>query len=319
MSVSGDQGSILIVDDVPANLQVLSRLLSEQGYRVRIAVSGTLGLQAVRLAPPDLILLDVLMADLDGYAVCRALRDDPQTRTIPVLFLSALDTTDDKLQAFDAGGMDYITKPFQAAEVLARVKTQMARRLAERRLQEMQTRLQTIVDNAPAGIALLDQAWQVRECNRRWGELLGRDADAVLDMNLLSLAHPDDVEQRRERFAALADGTLVRYERETRLLHSDGGFFWSDLVVVPVLSLQNPEGAFVAMLGEAPAPPMLNPRQREVLLLMAQGLTYNAISTQLSISERTVRYHVDEILKRLQVQSRSEAIAYIARQKSLDE
>jgi len=314
MQFRDDHNSVLIIDDVPANLQVLSRILGERSYRVRVATSGLLGLQAARLAPPRLILLDVLMPDLDGYSVCRALRADPQTASIPVLFLSALDATDDKLEAFAAGGADYITKPFQVAEVLARVEVQMARQRAEASLQASQSRLQTIVDNVPAGIALLDRAWQVRQCNRRWAALLGLDPSQVLQMNMLALAHPDDREQRRMRLEALASGTLARYQRETRLTHSDGGFFWADLIITPVVPVQAGGDAFVAMIGEASVATELNPRQREVLMLMAQGRTYKAIGVQLSISERTVRYHVDEILKRLQVQSRAEAIAYISRQ-----
>ena len=120
------QDDILIVDDTPANLQVLAQLLTEQGYRVRPAPSGSLALKSAQRNPPDLVLLDIMMPGMDGYEVCRRLKEDERTRKVPVIFLSALSETLNKTQAFSAGAVDYITKPFQAEEVLARVKTHLA-------------------------------------------------------------------------------------------------------------------------------------------------------------------------------------------------
>jgi PleD family two-component response regulator len=117
---------ILIVDDTPANLTVLSAILGKRGYRVRPAINGMLALKAAQKAAPDLILLDVQMPGQDGYEVCRQLQADPQTRAIPVIFISALDDVLDKVEAFQVGGVDYITKPFQNEEVLARVENQLA-------------------------------------------------------------------------------------------------------------------------------------------------------------------------------------------------
>src|SRR5215212_4319555 len=117
---------ILIVDDTPANLNVLSAILGKRGYRVRPAINGALALKAAQKAAPDLILLDVQMPGMDGYQVCRQLKGDAQTRDIPVIFISALDDVLDKVEAFQSGGVDYITKPFQIEEVLARVENQIA-------------------------------------------------------------------------------------------------------------------------------------------------------------------------------------------------
>jgi diguanylate cyclase (GGDEF)-like protein len=117
---------ILIVDDKPENLHVLSTLLTEQGYCVRGVVSGSMALRAVQSAPPHLILLDIMMPDMDGYAVCKQLKADPKTASIPIIFISALDEVFDKVQAFQNGGVDYITKPFQWEEVLARIKTHLS-------------------------------------------------------------------------------------------------------------------------------------------------------------------------------------------------
>ncbi len=120
------RGDILIIDDKPANLQLLSTILKERGHTVRAVVSGAMGLIAARTIKPDLILLDVRMPGLDGYEVCRELKADALLCQIPVVFISSLEDTQLKLKAFQSGGVDYITKPFQVEEVIARVEAQLA-------------------------------------------------------------------------------------------------------------------------------------------------------------------------------------------------
>ena len=117
--------SVMIVDDVPENLQVLAKMLQQDGFLVRPVPDGRLAIHAATNEPPDLILLDILMPVMDGYQVCRELKLHPVTREIPVIFLSALTETFDKVKAFEAGGVDYITKPFQFEEVRARVCTHL--------------------------------------------------------------------------------------------------------------------------------------------------------------------------------------------------
>lgn len=127
---------ILIVDDNPINLRLLTRILKENNYAVRAVLDGERALSAVEAALPDLILLDVMMPEMDGYEVCRRLQTDDSTREIPVIFISALEDTKDKVKAFEAGGVDYITKPIQVAEVLARVEVHLALRQARHDLQK---------------------------------------------------------------------------------------------------------------------------------------------------------------------------------------
>ncbi|RKZ79901.1 MAG: hypothetical protein DRR19_24345 [Candidatus Parabeggiatoa sp. nov. 1] len=119
------KGNILVVDDKQENLHLLITMLSKQRYEVRPACSGTQALSAVRSICPDLILLDIMMPQMDGYEVCECLKSYEQTKDIPIIFVSALSETFDKVKAFSVGGVDYITKPFQAEEVLARVKTHL--------------------------------------------------------------------------------------------------------------------------------------------------------------------------------------------------
>jgi two-component system, sensor histidine kinase and response regulator len=132
---------ILLVDDTLNNLKVLSRVLTVQGYQVRKALSGKMAIQACQMVPPDLILLDILMPDMDGYAVCQELKADQNTAGIPVIFISALDAGFDKVKAFDVGGVDYITKPFQVEEVLARVKHQLTIQQLQKDLKQLNQRL----------------------------------------------------------------------------------------------------------------------------------------------------------------------------------
>lgn len=135
---------LLIVDDTPDNLRILSTTLTQQGYEVRCARSGSMALMGARIIQPDLILLDIKMPKMDGYEVCQQLKADAQTSEIPVIFLSVLDETFNKVKAFTVGGVDYITKPFQIEEVLARVQNQLTLRLLQKRLAEQNTLLRTL-------------------------------------------------------------------------------------------------------------------------------------------------------------------------------
>jgi two-component system NtrC family sensor kinase len=132
---------LLIVDDQPDNLQVLSAILESAGYKVRKAINGEFALKVIRLQPPDLILLDVLMPGMGGYEVCQQLKQDPTICEIPVIFLSALSRGEDKVKGFEVGGADYITKPFQAEEVLARLTHQLEIRSLQARLQQRNQQL----------------------------------------------------------------------------------------------------------------------------------------------------------------------------------
>lgn len=142
------QADILVVDDTPANLRLLAQTLSERGYGVRTVTSGERAFESALAAPPDLILLDVRMPEMDGFAVCRQFKADERTRAIPILFISALDDLRDKVEAFHAGGVDYITKPFQVEEVLARTETHLALRRLQARLEATNLRLQRELDLA---------------------------------------------------------------------------------------------------------------------------------------------------------------------------
>ncbi|MGB8702987.1 MAG: EAL domain-containing protein [Thermosynechococcaceae cyanobacterium] len=129
--------NIVIVDDNLSNLALLTSILAEQDYKVRRAISGAVALRAIQTAQPDLILLDINLPDMTGYEVCAQLKQDPSTRDIPIIFISALNETLDKVKAFTVGGVDYISKPFEMAEVLARIENQLSLQRAKAEIQQL--------------------------------------------------------------------------------------------------------------------------------------------------------------------------------------
>ncbi|MGB8702327.1 MAG: response regulator [Thermosynechococcaceae cyanobacterium] len=184
-SPGADKGNLLIVDDTPDNLRLLSSTLTERGYKVRSVINGAMALMGAQAAPPDLIMLDIKMPDMDGYEVCQRLKENPQTREIPVIFISALDEVFDKVKAFTSGGVDYIQKPFQIEEVLARIENQ----LTIRRLQ----------------VQLLARNRQLQH------------TQADLEQ---ALAHERSLKQRIEEMAAIEERNRIAREIHDSLGHS---------------------------------------------------------------------------------------------------
>ncbi len=138
--------SILIVDDTIYNIQLLSLMLVKQGYQVQQASSGLEALEKVNQQPPDIILLDIRMPDLNGYEVCIKLKNNPATKDIPIIFISSIEESSEKVEAFSVGGVDYISKPFQLIEVLARIETHLRLCSLQKKLQEQNEQLQLSSD-----------------------------------------------------------------------------------------------------------------------------------------------------------------------------
>ena len=173
------KNNILIVDDTPENLSILRKLLTEKGYQVRPALNGEVALKAVQSQAPDLILLDIMMPGMDGYEVCKILKANEETSHIPVIFISALTEVETILQAFGVGGVDYITKPFQSEEVLARVRTHLALQDAMYEKEAARKLLNTIMGSIDNAIITVDSARQIINSNKPidsvCGELHGDD------------------------------------------------------------------------------------------------------------------------------------------------
>jgi len=175
---------ILAIDDEAVYLHAIVGLLSES-YKIIIALNGLEGLKIARSDPaPDLILLDVLMPDMGGFEVCRQLKKDPHTKDIPVVFLSALEEVENKTKGFQVGGVDYITKPFQGEEVLARVKTHIENRFLHLQLARENARFKTLAEASFEGIIIHDQGIII-DVNNEASRVLNCKPEALLGQNLL--------------------------------------------------------------------------------------------------------------------------------------
>jgi DNA-binding response OmpR family regulator len=172
---------VLVVEDAPINVEIVLNLLGQDGsLAMRVARTGTEALEAVRADPPDLILLDIGLPDLDGYAVCERLKTDPTSANIPIIFLTSRDEPEDVVRGFEAGGVDYITKPFEALELQARVSCH----LAQKRWMDAERALITELEAALAEVKALSGlipicAWckQVRDDQGFWQQVESYVAD----------------------------------------------------------------------------------------------------------------------------------------------
>ena len=172
--------NILVVDDTPQNLKLVGDLLEVKGYAVTTAADGRAALQLLRTRKFDLVLLDVMMPPgPDGFEVCEQLRADGATRDVPVIFLTALDDTFDKVRAFSAGAVDFVTKPFRSEELLARVGTHLALRQARRSLEEQNTRLREEIEAHNRAKGTIECLVEEIRSNHDFGEILG-DAPALI-------------------------------------------------------------------------------------------------------------------------------------------
>jgi len=187
--------TILVVDDTPANLEVAVSYLEDNGFNVLVAQDGEEALSRAQRALPDLILLDVMMPGLDGFATCVRLKALPGVEQIPVIFMTALTDVADKVRAFAAGGVDYVTKPFQVEELLARVRTHLALRAAQlrlaaqhHRLQASEVRYRRLFETSKDGILLLDAEYErVTDVNAALVEMLGLPREAIVGERLCEL------------------------------------------------------------------------------------------------------------------------------------
>jgi len=179
------QHTILIIDDTPANLKLLHDVLTKEGYRIRIANSSVQGLQSAKSVPPDLILLDVQMPEMDGYALCRELKADPLTNPIPIIFISASDEgAFNTVKAFEVGGIDYISKPFNAVEVLARIKNHLRLSILQKQIRESlatsQHMLQAVVNHSPTVVYIKDLDGRYLLANREFERILNVPEGSIL-------------------------------------------------------------------------------------------------------------------------------------------
>jgi len=294
--------TLLVVDDTPANLGVVCDALREAGVRVLLAESGPAARAVLTRLTPDLVLLDVMMPNEDGFAVCASLRANPGWRELPVIFLTAIDDPGQKLRAFAAGAVDYVTKPVHVPELVARVRVQLDLRAARRSLEEKNSELESEI------AIRLDAEAQLATSLDRAVVVLARDGSLLFATRL-------------------AHGLMAKFSITSAALPSATRFTSGDSVLnVRRFTESGRDDLLMLALEEEHAPPGpaalltlgLTPRQAEVAYWVAQGKTNPEIAIILGASPRTIDKHMERILARLGVENRSAltfATADLLRQK----
>jgi two-component system cell cycle sensor histidine kinase/response regulator CckA len=264
------QPTILLIEDNTANLSVLTDFLTEHRFRVMVARDGESGIRVARQGQPDLILLDVRLPDINGFDVCKQLKSSDETRQIPVLFTTVTADVTNKVKGFEAGGVDYITKPFQLEEVLARVRTHLElRRLqtqlerayaeveervqqrtgelkqANAALQESEERFRVLYESNPTMYFSVDQQGTILSVNRFGAEQLGYTTAELENTPMINLYHPEDHPVVDEQMAACLNNLLQVVQWECRKIKRDGGVIW---VRESARAVQQADGQLLALL-----------------------------------------------------------------------
>lgn len=253
----GCNADILIVDDTPDNIRFLSTRLSEEGYRVRKAINGAMAITAAKMVPPDLILLDINMPEMNGYEVCDVLKQDEKTSSIPIIFLSVLDDIENKVKAFIYGGVDYITKPFHLTEVLVRVHHQLSLQAAKREILQLNAQLEERVRERTralkiANAGLQQEIFQRQQAQARLLEMALHDSltglpNRTLFMESLEKAFEKANIDASQQFAVL----FLDCDRFKVVNNSLGHFVGDELLVAIAQRLQSLKrtGDVLARLG----------------------------------------------------------------------
>lgn len=294
-----NQGTVMIVDDTPANLAVLSDALQENGYRVLVATDGYSALEQLGYIKPDLILLDGMMPGIDGFETCRRIKSDPQTANIPVLFMTALGDLDDLLRGFDEGAIDYIVKPFRTEEVLARVAAHINQARITGRVEEA---LAIGGLNALAINALGEITWITPAATELLASASGNSRDSRADNptqpELPPLLHDFALSYIRGQHAA-----PLRFQHG-QLAAKISECVWPGefLLLLQNVSSEPSQETLRSELG-------LTAREAEVMMWIARGKTNRDIGEILGSSPRTVNKHLEHIFEKLGVSTRSAAVS----------
>ena len=245
---------ILLVDDNPTNLQVLLQTLNGRGYKLLIAKNGDSALRIVAKAKPSLVLLDIMMPGMDGYEVCYQLKANPETQNTTVMFLSALDDTRDRVRGLEAGAVDFISKPFQAEEVIARVQTQLKIHKLERTLAARNRQLEAdkarILESMNEGIFGLDCLGSITFVNPAACDMTGWPIKRLIHQNLSHIMHSSNLENTNIlNSLSLVDDSLKRgvnnVVEDAIFLKKDGSTFPVDFSCTPIMENDSPNGAVI--------------------------------------------------------------------------
>ncbi len=209
-------GKILVVDDYAANVKLLERNLQAAGYGTVVAYDGQQALEQVAAEKPDLVLLDIMMPKIDGFEVCRRLRADEATAVIPVIMVTALKETEDRIRGLEAGADDFISKPFDRAELLARVKSLLQVKYYRSMLAERE-KFHAVIQDLSHGIVITDGQWRVETVSRRAADLLERTDEDLTGRNLAEVLDGFTVEPSLDALRqSTAEAVTVELAQESR-------------------------------------------------------------------------------------------------------
>lgn len=259
MNANQHQQVVLIIDDEQTNLGIMIDTLQSAGFTAITARNGEMGLKRALFARPDLILLDVMMPGMDGFETCRQLKAHEHTRDIPVIFMTALADTKHKLQGFDAGGVDYITKPFEEQEVLVRIHTHLALRrtqlsleheIAERkRAEDERWKLYRAVECSASSIVITDPQGTIEFVNPAFSRVTGYTEQEAIGQNpriLKSGEHPPEFYQAL--WSTISQGEIWRGQLTNK--RKDGRIYWEHVSIAPILDRNGQITHYVAMKND---------------------------------------------------------------------
>jgi FixJ family two-component response regulator len=304
--------SVLVIDDVPENLRVAVALLEAYSLTILTARDGDAGLRRARLARPDAILLDVQMPGIDGYETCRRLKADPATEPIPVIFMTVLADPEQKLRGFQAGAVDFVTKPVDAGELLARVRTQLRLRSLQRQLQQQNEALEARVAERTHALAReVAEREQLLALVRAQSDALRRMTQGLLDAQRdrdrgLARTLREHVAGRLrlvnlhiEQAAALAGRPST--EAEVRA-HLSSALALLKPALADTADVETGLGTSEAARVEQNPLLRLSTREYEILRLIARGKANKEIAGELAIAPTTVSTHRARIMEKLEVE-----------------
>ena len=300
------RSKVLIVDDSPTNLGVAVELLKAYSYRILIARDGATGLERARLGQPDVVLLDVQMPGLDGYETCRRIKANPETADIPVLFMTGLATVEDRLRAFDAGAVDFVLKPIEERELLARVRVHTELRRLKIELQARATELQAAMAEQSERAESGRLAQESRDLeNESLRELVRQQSVQIADLTRELMNGVSDPGDSATDSALLH---ILRTHLSTTRAHTQLDVPARELAALMdrrlgvSLELVDRLAAWQPTNGAAKqASPLLglSDREREIVALMVDGLSNKEIAFELNVARTTVSTHRKRILDKL--------------------
>jgi len=303
---AGEQQLVLIVDDVPDNLALLHTVLEQAGYRVLVATDGQSALERVAKFTPDAILMDAVMPGMDGFETCRLLKTNPLTEYIPVIFMTGLTETEHVVHGFEAGGIDYVTKPLKPGEVLARLSTHIKNaKLASQNRQAIDA----------AKVAMLAVSANGR---LRWQTQTAAHMLAGLNWQSMTIHGPIDANTAmiaiQTWLKQTDDRPLTLDWHNTRLALSKLGGTQDGTQLILLKQLESTHQALESRLAHLMQRCGLTQREAEVMHWVTLGKTNRDIGEILELSPRTVNKHLEHIFSKLGVETRTAAVSMVTSQ-----